>query len=92
MKRDLTYKAQSQRDNAEFDDYAASVIEQWSNEGKNVGPILAVIEKERPGYTKGRGGPKHKKLDHFSRLGFNARDLPDPNVSFTDFLRSSSHE
>ena len=62
-----------QKDNAEFDEYAASVIEEWSRSGRNVGPILNIIEKERPGYTKARGGPK--ELDHFSRLGFVGRHL-----------------
>ncbi len=77
--------SQIEKDNAEFDEYAASVIEEWSSQNKNVGPILTVIEKERPGYSKRRGGQKSKKLDHFSRLGFNARDLKNPSISFQEF-------
>jgi hypothetical protein len=72
-KQDAAFKAQAQKENTEFDEYATSAIEEWGRQGKSIGPLLNIIEKERPGYAKAREGPK--ELDHFSRLGFIGRNL-----------------
>jgi hypothetical protein len=73
MKHDAAVRAQLQRENAEFDEYASANIEDWDRQNKNVGPLLKALEKDRPGYAKRKGGMKEKQLDHFSRLGFTSR-------------------
>ncbi|KAJ3362998.1 hypothetical protein HDU91_003172 [Kappamyces sp. JEL0680] len=77
-KYDAAARAQLQRENAEFDEYATANLEEWARQNKNVTPILKSLERDRPGYSRSVGGQKEKKQDHFSRLGFTARHLPEP--------------
>lgn len=73
MNYDAGVRAELSRENDEFDAYTASMISQWEKDGKNVTPIL-----NSPDYVKGRGGRKAASMDHFSRLGFAAKNLPLP--------------
>jgi hypothetical protein len=64
-----------QKENEEFEEYAASKIREWKAHGMNVDPVIKTLEKERQMELRKSAVP-NSNVDHYSRLGFTARWLP----------------
>nr|KAJ3411884.1 hypothetical protein HK105_002500 [Polyrhizophydium stewartii] len=66
---DAALAATRDQENAEFDEYAGQLIDEWRAAGKNVAPILMNLERDRPGFVRRRRGDMKTELNTFRRLG-----------------------
>ena len=65
----------------DFSKYAESCIDEWKKNGRDIGPLIKTIEKEKPGFVNQKRGENRLNLNTFDRLGFTVRWVPSTTIT-----------